>query len=117
MLNPERTLRPMALDTHFAARFGRHCLNKVEERDVDLILLEGMNCEPMFQEFVGQLILGKEAKATFLEACNSVSTASGGESDLIALYEMENEVVALMLENKDCGSIHALPSSSLSAPG
>lgn len=79
---------------------GRTCLDRVEERDIDLLLLEELTCEPDLQSFVAQLVFGTQKPARFLEISNSVSTASGGESDLIARYDIKGEVVAILIENK-----------------
>lgn len=83
-----------------SSRFGRHFLDRVEERDVDLMLLEELSCEPGFQDLVASLTLDPNTSWTFLEACNSVSPVSGGESDLIALFENDERIAAVMIENK-----------------
>lgn len=83
----------------FMNRFGRTCLDKLEERDIDLLLLEELMCEPAFQERLARLLLpGEQPK--FLEASNSVCSTSHGESDLVAVYHSEGGVVAVHLENK-----------------
>lgn len=81
-------------------RLGRHFLDRIEERDVDLMLLEEVTCEPAFQDLVASLTLGPGRGWTFLEASNSVSTASHGESDLIVLYGLGERIMAVMLEDK-----------------
>lgn len=83
----------------FLNRFGRTCLDKLDERDVDLLLLEELICEPAFQERLAKLALPAE-DATFVEASNSVCSTSHGESDLIAIYVCTGSAVALHLENK-----------------
>jgi hypothetical protein len=84
----------------FVNRFGRTCLDRVEERDIDLLLLEELTSEANLQMQLAQLLLDDCSDVEFLEVSNSVSTASGGESDLIALYSTREGVLALMLENK-----------------
>ncbi len=83
-----------------SSRLGRHFLDRVEERDVDIMLLEEISCEPGFQNLVASLTLDSNTAWSFLEACNSVSPVSGGESDLIALFENGDRVAAVMIENK-----------------
>ena len=46
------------------------------------------------------LVLGEANDAAFIEASNSISTASDGESDLIAIYARGDHRLAVMLENK-----------------
>lgn len=85
--------------TPFLNRLGRTCLDKLEERDVDLLLLEELMCEPAFQQRLAELALPGE-HARFVEASNSVCSTSHGESDLIAIYVCTGSGVALHLENK-----------------
>lgn len=89
--------------TPFLNRFGRTCLDKLEERDIDLLFLEELMCEPSFQECLAKLVLPSE-EPTFLEASNSVCSTSHGESDLIALYASAGGAVAIHLENKIAAS-------------
>lgn len=81
------------------ARVGRGTVDRVEERDVDLMLLEELVCEPAFQSFVAANVLG-EGAWLFDEAFNSVSSVSHGESDLIAVYASCERRIAVMIENK-----------------
>jgi hypothetical protein len=83
----------------FLNRLGRTCLDKLEERDIDLLFLEELMCEPTFQERLAVLALPGE-QARFLEASNSVCSTSHGESDLIAIYDSADGVVAVLLEDK-----------------
>jgi hypothetical protein len=87
----------------FLNRLGRTCLDKLEERDIDLLLLEELMCEPVFQARLAQLVLPAEP-TRFLEASNSVCSTSHGESDLIAIYESAGGAVAVHLENKIAAS-------------
>jgi hypothetical protein len=82
-------------DLTYLNRFGRTCLDKVEERDIDLLILEELICEPAMQKLIAELAIGSENEVTFLEASNSVSPVSGGESDLVALFQLQGETVAL----------------------
>jgi hypothetical protein len=84
----------------FLNRFGRTRLDRVEERDIDLLLLEEFTSEPALTALFARLIFDENRAREFLEISNSVSTASGGESDLIALYKEQDEVVAVLIENK-----------------
>jgi len=84
----------------FVNRTGRSCLDRVEERDIDLLLLEELTCEPDMQRLMASLTISDAANAIFLESSNSVSPVSGGESDLILLYAVFNKTVAVMMENK-----------------
>lgn len=84
----------------FRNHLGRACLDRIEERDIDVMLLEELICEQGMRDLIADLVLGENLSAAFLEASNSVSTASDGESDLIVIYSIGGERVALMLENK-----------------
>lgn len=84
----------------FLNRSGRTCLDRVEERDIDLLLLEEFISEPELPSVFGRRLFHDQAKLKFLEISNSVSTASGGESDLIALYKYGDETHAVLIENK-----------------
>jgi hypothetical protein len=79
---------------------GRTCLDRVEERDIDLLLLEELICEQGMRDLLAQLVLGETNDAAFLEVSNSISTASDGESDLIAIYALGDRRLAVMIENK-----------------
>ena len=85
-----------------------HCLDRVIERDIDLLLLEEVHCNT---NFAGWLRDRSEigGNCTFDNAWNSLATADG-ESDLIAIYnegkltrqrpQDEPVHIALMIENK-----------------
>jgi hypothetical protein len=94
----------------FVSRAGRTCLDRVEERDIDVLLLEELTSEPGLQRLLRDLVLGHDIDAEFVEVSNSVSTASGGESDLVALYQTSSGSVALLLENKI--SAHFMPNQA-----
>lgn len=83
-----------------SSRFGRHFVDRIEERDIDLMLLEEISCEPGFQQFVSRVTLDPGCDWTFVEAANSISTVSHGESDLIAIFQSDERVAAVMIENK-----------------
>jgi hypothetical protein len=86
--------------TNFTSRFRRHFVDRIEERDVDLMLLEEVACERGFQEFVAMRMLELDRDWTFLEAANSISTVSHGESDLLVVYANGSRVAAVLIENK-----------------
>lgn len=79
---------------------GRTCLDRVEERDIDLLLLEEINAEQNLQRLIRSLTLAENPEAVFRQVSNSVTTVSGGESDLIAVYRVQEETVAVLIENK-----------------
>lgn len=94
MANPQVPRSP------FLNRFGRTRLDRVEERDIDILLLEEFTAELELPAMFARLNFGPECSFEFLEISNSVSTASGGESDLIALYQDDKELLAVLIENK-----------------
>ena len=57
---------------------GRTCLDRVEERDIDLLLLEELICEIGMRDLMAALVLDGLDDPTFPEASNSISTASDG---------------------------------------
>jgi len=91
---------PIAPSANAASRFGRHFVDRIEERDVDLMLLEEASCEPGFQKFLAVQALEAGQDWTFLEGANSISTVSHGESDLLLIYGSGLRVAALLIENK-----------------
>lgn len=82
------------------SRFGRHFVDRIEERDIDLMLLEEVSCEPDFQRFVAARTLDADTDWTFQEAANSISTVSHGESDLLMVFQAGPRVAAVLVENK-----------------
>lgn len=81
-------------------RFGRHLVDRIEERDIDLMLLEEISCEEGFQKLVATVALDADRDWQFVEAANSISTVSHGESDLVAIFQSDDRVAAVMVENK-----------------
>lgn len=81
-------------------RFGRHPIDRIEERDVDLMLLEEISCEPGSQQLVAVMALDATCPWTFVKAANSISTVSHGESDLVAVFSSGDRIAAVMIENK-----------------
>ena len=100
------TLTQPAGGTHTAPspRFGRHFVDRIEERDIDLMLLEEVSCEPGFQKLIAVLALDPSFDWSFVEAANSISTVSHGESDLVAIFQSGERVAAVMIENKIAAS-------------
>jgi len=97
------TVVPITGEVHQSAlstRFGRHLVDRIEERDIDLMLLEEVSCETEFQQLIAHIALDLSATWKFIEAANSISTISHGESDLIAIFQSDTRVVAVMVENK-----------------
>lgn len=82
------------------SRFGRHLFDRIEERDIDMMLLEEISCEPGFQRLVSAMTLDPAFEWTFVQAANSISTVSHGESDLVAIFQSGTRVGAVMIENK-----------------
>lgn len=93
-------IQSIAPPENAASRFGRHFVDRIEERDVDLMLLEEASCEPGFQHLLAIHALGSEREWTFIEGANSISTVSHGESDLVLVYGGGSRVAALLIENK-----------------
>jgi hypothetical protein len=81
-------------------RLGRHLVDRIEERDVDLMLLEEVSCETGFQKLIVGAALDPLCDWAFVEAANSISTVSHGESDLVAIFQSGDRVAAVMVENK-----------------
>src|SRR5438132_886624 len=80
---------------------ARNYIDQILERDVDLLLLEELHCELQFQNFLAAIVFGPAHGLCFLEAWNSVTDASLGESDLIVIYAQEDgRRVGVLLENK-----------------
>lgn len=90
----------MTASSSTSERFGRHLVDRIEERDVDLMLLEEIACETGFQELIATLALDASCSWAFVEAANSISTVSHGESDLVAVYRSGERTAAVMIENK-----------------
>lgn len=74
-------------------------IDYVKERDIDLLLLEEFMVSP---EFCGWFISKTTEHSGFfnLKAWRSVVDEGLGESDLIVIYELEQQKCALMIENK-----------------
>lgn len=75
-------------------------LNKVEavtERDIDLLILEELNVNIEFSLWLYSSVTKNSDAPTCKGAWHSVSDASLGESDLIAIYE---NGIAILIENK-----------------
>lgn len=81
-------------------RFGRHLIDRIEERDIDLMLLEEISCEAGFQQLISVKALDATVEWEFIEAANSISTVSHGESDLVAIFRAGDRIAAVMVENK-----------------
>lgn len=81
-------------------RFGRHLVDRIEERDIDLMLLEEISCEQGFQRLICDTALDRARTWEFVEAANSISTLSHGESDLVAIFRSGDRIAAVMVENK-----------------
>lgn len=77
-------------------------LKAVAERDIDLLLLEELHASPQFRAWFGQKCGLENAEAHHLfGAWHSVSEASFGESDLIAVLEDAAGIkYGLLIENK-----------------
>lgn len=83
--------------TMLTSDFGRY-LQKVEERDVDLLLMEEFHVVPAFASWFAEHVgLGQEVQ--FDGAWHSLNEQDG-ESDLLLRVRLGNERVAVLIENK-----------------
>ncbi|WP_306331275.1 hypothetical protein [Vibrio injensis] len=75
-------------------------LESIRERDTDLLLIEELNVEPAFQQFIAQSLLPQYNISSFIGAWHSVYTHNG-ESDVIAIFKsIDGKKVAVLIENK-----------------
>lgn len=79
-----------------------NAIRVVYERDIDLLLLEEMHCNPHFRGWLWQQCYDGDGRpATFRSARHSVTQPGLGESDLILVQEgADGRLRALLLENK-----------------
>lgn len=77
--------------------FGRY-LQSVEERDIDLLLMEEFHIAPDFTSWFAEHV-GLGPSVTFDGAWHSLSDQDG-ETDLLLRVRIEEERVAVLIENK-----------------
>ncbi|MHC2519014.1 hypothetical protein [Bradyrhizobium diazoefficiens] len=77
--------------------FGRYLLS-VEERDIDLLLMEEFHISPDFVAWFARQV-GLEG-ARFAGAWHSVTDAGDGETDLLLRVVAETRKIAILIENK-----------------
>jgi hypothetical protein len=101
-------------------------LERVCERDVDLLLLEELQCSVPFQRWVLEcacptLAAEQTARFRFAKVLHSVSSSQGdgaGETDIAVIYETEDQAdrLAVLLENKIDARFPAGPSGTIPVP-
>lgn len=69
----------------------------IEERDIDLLLLEELHVNPDFAAWLAQKA---QIEGLFERAWHSVSSSGLGESDLLVRYRNDLDRTILMIENK-----------------
>ncbi|WP_053970228.1 hypothetical protein [Mangrovimonas sp. ST2L15] len=72
----------------------------IQERDIDLMILEELKCNPLFIDWVLSKSIGKQDAYTFNGAWHSLSQVGLGESDLAFKISTEKEEIIFLLENK-----------------
>ncbi len=74
-------------------------IEAVQERDIDLLLLEELHVSPKFRKWFAKEITGKKMK-DFVGAWHSIS-GPNGESDIVFIFRVQSgEKYALLIENK-----------------
>ncbi|QQR41609.1 PD-(D/E)XK nuclease family protein [Myxococcus xanthus] len=79
-----------------------HFIESVQERDIDLLLLEELNVSPEFAEwFATQASAGALSSGGTGRCSHSVSDVTLGESDLVLeIEQVDGQVTAILIENK-----------------
>ncbi len=74
-------------------------LETVLERDIDLLILEELNCNPSFRDwFISELDIPKID--TFKKALRSISNFNLGETDIMILFDSNGKKIIVLVENK-----------------
>jgi hypothetical protein len=80
---------------------GEHMTFRMQERDLDLFLLEELHSDARFVDWFGKQIGLENFQCR--EATHSVSAkanAKWGETDVLALFSNNSETVAVLIEDK-----------------
>ncbi len=76
-----------------------HKLKAVQERDIDLLLLEELNCSDQFLEWFLMNTIGPD-NFELIGSWHSISESGFGESDLILKILKNEELIIFLIENK-----------------
>ena len=72
----------------------------VQERDIDLLVLEELQCNSNFRDWFLLQTIGSLSHYAFIGAWHSLTQAGLGESDLVFKIGTEKEVILFLVENK-----------------
>jgi len=80
----------------------KRVIAKLYERDIDLLILEELQCSEEFRRWLATRVFGAAVYAKFGSVEYSVSDTTGRESDLIYLFHSADEdgLLAILIENK-----------------
>jgi hypothetical protein len=72
----------------------------VQERDTDLLILEEINCNRNFTDWLLEKTIGHKIKYDLIGAWHSLTQVSLGESDLAFIVRKERKMILFLIENK-----------------